>query len=82
MLTRAEYDRYVVAPLGKFLASQEPSRWQAFADFVGAAVPNADLLTDDIASFLADPNPSTVGGDKAKARNILRVSNSVTSNRN
>ncbi|MES2197916.1 MAG: hypothetical protein V4517_26135 [Pseudomonadota bacterium] len=81
MLTREEYDRSVVSPLRKFLASQEPSRWEAFSVFVGTAVPNADLLTREIAGFLADPNPSTEGGDQAKARNILRVSDSVTGSR-
>jgi hypothetical protein len=86
MLTRAEYDGYVVSPLRSILASQEPSRWSAFSLFIRVAVPNADLLSREIAGFLADPNPSTQqltrDGDSAKARNILRVSDAVTSNRN
>lgn len=81
MLTREEYDRLVVPPVRKFLLSQEPRRWAAFSAFVGAAAPNADLLTKEIVSFLVDPNPSTEGGDNAKVRNILRVSDRVTSNR-
>ena len=81
MLTREEYDRLVVPPVRKFLLSQEPRRWAAFSSFVGAAAPNADLLTREIADFLADPNPSTEGGDNAQTRNILRVSDKVTSNR-
>jgi hypothetical protein len=84
MLTRAKYDRSVVPPLRKLLASQEPSRWVAFSLFVGAAVPNADLLTEEIAGFLADPNPSThqltLDGQSDKATNIRRVSDFVTSN--
>jgi hypothetical protein len=86
MLTRAEYGRYVVSPLRSILASQEPSRWSAFSLFIRVAVPNADLLSSEIAGFLADSNPSThqltPDGDSAKARNILRVSDAVTSNRN
>jgi hypothetical protein len=82
MLTREEYDRYVVPPLRKFLVSQEPSRWGTFSLFVGEAVPHSDLLTREIAGFLADPNPSTLGGGEAKAPNILSVSDAVTRNRN
>lgn len=86
MLTREEYDRSVVPPLRRILASQEPSRWSVFSLFVRVAVPNADLLSREIAGFLADPNPSThqltSDGQSAKARNILTVSDAVTSNRN
>lgn len=86
MLTREEYDRSVLSSLRRILASQEPTRWSAFSLFVSIAVPNADLLTGEIAGFLADPNPSThqltPDGESAKARNILRVSDAVTSNRN
>jgi hypothetical protein len=87
MLTREEYDGSVVPPLRKILASQEPSRWFVFSLFVGSAVPNADLLTREIAIFLADPNPSdrqetAADGDSAKAKTVLKVSDVVTSNRN
>lgn len=86
MLTREEYERSVVQPLRKILASQEPSRWSVFSLFIRVAVPNADLLTREIANLLADPNPSTVqltaDGDSAKAKNALRVSDAVTRNHN
>jgi hypothetical protein len=86
MLTREEYDRSVVSPIRKILASQEPGRWGTFSLFVSAAVPNADLLTREIAIFLADPNPSgqqeTADGDSAKAKKVLQVSDVVTGNRN
>jgi hypothetical protein len=76
MLTREEYDRSVVPSIRKLLDSQEPSRWIVFSLLVRAAIPNADLLTSEIASFLADPSPSdvrlTLDGDSAKTTTILK----------
>jgi hypothetical protein len=82
MLTRDEYERSVVSSLRKNLASQEPSRWATFSLFVSSAVPNADLLTREIANLLADPDPSGLpsDGQSSKALNALKVSDMVTDN--
>ena len=86
LLTREEFARSVLSPVRTILSSDEPSRWLILSAFVGAAAPNADLLTREITILLADPAPSsrqeTADGDSAKMKNVLRVADAVTSNRN
>jgi hypothetical protein len=85
MLTPEEYGRSVVPAMKKMLASQEPKRWATLSLFVSSAVPNAHLLTTEIAEALADPNPSTVqadtDGDSSKAKSILNMTEPITGNR-
>jgi hypothetical protein len=85
MLTPEEYGRSVVPPMEKILASQEPKRWAVLSFFVSSAVPNAHLLTREIAETLTDPKPSTTqvdaDGDSSKARSVLRMTETITGNR-
>ena len=86
LLKREEYARLVVPAVRALLASQEPDRRGVLYQFVRAAVPNADLLSAEIAVLLAEPDPSrvqsTMDGDSAPIKRILQMSDAATGNRN
>jgi hypothetical protein len=84
LLTRRQYEQFVVPPLKLLLSSEEPSRWVTFGLFVRGLHEYADLLTAEIRTVFADPYPSkrqeTPAGGSSKAANVAEIADWVTTN--